>query len=373
MSFSEFDQRCMARALELAERGLNTTDPNPRVGSVIARGHKIIGEGWHERAGELHAEILALRAAGDASGGADVFVTLEPCSHFGRTPPCVDALLKAGVRRVVCAMVDPDPRVRGSGIKRLEDAGIRVESGLCEAEARALNPGYIRRMERGLPWVRVKLGSSLDGRIALANGESRWITSEESRADVQQWRARSSAILTGSGTVLKDNPRLDARPASQAQARQPLRIVLDSQLRTPLDARILDAPGKVHIFTSADSPRRAQFEARGVAVETVARAARGLDLRAVLGRLVEMEANEIWVESGPRLAGALLGDGLVNEAILYLAPCVLGSGAQGMFDLPAISSLEQRVKLEFRDVRRIGPDIRIIAACTEQANQCSGG
>jgi diaminohydroxyphosphoribosylaminopyrimidine deaminase / 5-amino-6-(5-phosphoribosylamino)uracil reductase len=366
VSFSEFDQRCMLRALELAERGLNTTDPNPRVGSVVAREQKIIGEGWHERAGEAHAEIVALRAAGEASRGADIYVTLEPCTHVGRTPPCVDALLKAGVGRVVCAMVDPNPLVRGSGVARLRDAGVKVESGLSEAEARALNPGFIRRMERGLPWVRVKLGASLDGRTALADGESRWITSEESRADVQQWRARSSVILTGSGTVVKDNPRLDARSTpSQAQSRQPLRVVLDSELRIPLDARILDAPGRALIFTSADASRRTLFEARGVAVEILRRDSRGLDLSALMQRLAQMEVNEIWVESGPRLAGALLGAGLVNEIVTYLAPSVLGSTAQAMFELEPLASLRQRVKLRFTDVRRIGPDIRIVAAYEE--------
>ncbi len=354
----------MLRALELAERGLNTTDPNPRVGSVVARGQTIIGEGWHERAGEAHAEIVALRAAGEASRGADLYVTLEPCSHSGRTPPCVDALLQAGISRVVCAMVDPNPRVHGSGISRLRDAGVSVESGLCEVEARALNPGYIRRMERGLPWVRVKLGASLDGRTALAEGESRWITSEESRADVQGWRARSSVILTGSGTVLKDNPRLNARSSgAQVPARQPLRVVLDTRLRIALDARILDAPGRALIFTSADAAQRARFEARGIAVESLPRESRGLDLGALMKRLAQLEMNEVWVESGPRLAGALLAAGLVNEIVAYLAPCVLGSSAQAMFALEPLVSLEQRVKLRFQDVRRIGPDIRIVAEC----------
>ena len=362
MSFSEFDQRCMLRALELAERGLNTTDPNPRVGSVVAREQKIIGEGWHERAGEAHAEIVALRGAGEASRGADIYVTLEPCTHFGRTPPCVDALLRAGVRRVVCAMVDPNPRVRGSGIARLRNAGVSVESGLCEAAARALNPGYIRRMEHGLPWVRVKLGASLDGRTALADGESRWITSEESRADVQQWRARSSVILTGSGTVLKDDPRLDARLSGpETQARQPLRVVLDTQLRIPLDARILDAPGRALIFTGADASRRAQLEARGVTVENLRCDSRGLDLGALMARLAQMEVNEVWVESGPRLAGALLDAGYVNEIVAYIAPCVLGSTAQAMFALEPLATLQERVKLRFRDVRRIGADLRIVA------------
>lgn len=366
MSFSEFDRRCMERALELAERGLNTTDPNPRVGSVVALGGAVVGEGWHERPGEPHAEVLALRAAGEHSRGATVYLTLEPCSHFGRTPPCVDAVLAAGVARVVCAMIDPDPRVRGMGIAKLRSAGIAVESGLCEAQARALNPGFIRRMEQALPWVRVKFGASLDGRTALANGTSRWITSEEARADVQRWRARSSAILTGSGTVLKDDPRLDVRaPSSEsAEVRQPLRVILDSELRTPPGARILEAPGKVLIMTgAASSPRRSELEGRGIAVESVARAGAGLDLRAVMQRLAQIEINEVWVEAGPRLAGALLQERLVNEVVAYLAPTVLGSSARGMFDLPGLASLEQRWPLEFSDVRQIGPDIRVVAAC----------
>ena len=366
MSFSEFDRRCMARALELAERGLYTTDPNPRVGSVVALGETVVGEGWHERPGEPHAEVLALRAAADRSRGATVYVTLEPCTHFGRTPPCVDAVLASGAARVVCAMVDPNPRVRGMGIAKLRSAGLAVESGLCEAQARALNPGFIRRMEQSLPWVRVKFGASLDGRTALANGTSRWITSEEARADVQLWRARSSAILTGSVTVLRDDPRLDVRslPSQSAGVRQPLRVIVDTELRTPPGARILDAPGKVLILTGvAGGPRRAEFEARGISIEVAPRAARGLDLHAVLRRLSELEVNELWVEAGPRLAGALLQGNLVNEIVAYLAPSVLGSTARGMFDLPELASLDQRTRLVFHDVRRIGPDIRVIAAC----------
>lgn len=364
MAFNEFDRRCMARALELAALGMSTTDPNPRVGSVITRGSKVVGEGWHERAGHAHAEVIALVMAGDATRGATVYVTLEPCAHSGRTPPCADALVKAGVGRVVCAMVDPNPSVSGTGIERLKAAGITVESGLMEAEARALNPGFIRRMERGVPWVRVKLGASIDGRTALANGASRWITSEEARADVQNWRARSSVVLTGSGTVLKDNPRLDVRAAEAKEVRQPLRVILDTELRTPPKARILDAPGRTLIFTgpSNSGQRGAEFETRGVPIETMPRGKEGLDLRAVLNRLAEMEANEIWVECGPRLAGSFLREGLADELVFYFAPSVLGSSAQGMFELPAISSLDSALKLEFNDVRRIGPDLRIIAA-----------
>jgi diaminohydroxyphosphoribosylaminopyrimidine deaminase/5-amino-6-(5-phosphoribosylamino)uracil reductase len=363
--FNEFDRRCMAHALQIAERGMNTTDPNPRVGCLITRGSKAVGEGWHERAGQAHAEVIALVMAGDGARGATVYVTLEPCSHAGRTPPCVDALLKAGVSRVVCAMVDPNPHVRGAGIERLRSAGITVESGLMEAEARALNPGHISRMERGMPWVRVKIGASLDGRTALANGTSQWITSEEARADVHSWRARSSVILTGSGTVLRDDPRLDVRTSNEPKEdRQPLRVILDTELRTPPKARILDAPGRALILTSPSSGQRGVgFESRGVSIETMPRGTSGLDLRAVLNRLTEMESNEVWVEAGPRLTGALLAEGLVDEVIVYLAPSALGSAAQGMFELPVFTALEQRIKLEYRDVRRIGPDLRVIAAC----------
>jgi diaminohydroxyphosphoribosylaminopyrimidine deaminase/5-amino-6-(5-phosphoribosylamino)uracil reductase len=364
MAFNEFDRRCMARALELAALGMATTDPNPRVGSVITRGSKVIGEGWHERAGHAHAEVIALVMAGDATRGATVYVTLEPCAHFGRTPPCADALVKAGVGRVVCAMIDPNPSVSGTGIERLKAAGITVESGLMEAEARALNPGFIRRMERGLPWVRIKLGASIDGRTALASGASRWITSEESRADVQTWRARSSVILTGSGTVLEDNPRLDVRAGAEAKdVRQPLRVILDTELRTPPQARILDAPGRTLILTGPESgDRGAAFETQGVSIESMPRGEEGLDLRAVLNRLTELEANEIWVECGPRLAGSFVREGLADELVLYFAPSILGSSALGMFEFPSLTSLDAAVKFEFRDVRRIGPDLRVIAA-----------
>lgn len=361
--FSAFDRQCMARALELAERGLDTADPNPRVGCVIAKGEAIVGEGWHERAGEPHAEIHALRNAGVASAGATLYVTLEPCTHHGRTPPCVDAVIEARVRRVVCGMVDPNPRVRGSGIGRLLTAGVEAESGLLEAQARALNCGFVRRMEQGLPWVRVKLAASLDGRTALANGESRWITGEAARADVQRWRARSSAILTGSGTILRDDPRLTARLADDAPAsRQPLRVIADSELRTPATARVLSPPGQAVIFTAAsDHPRRKELAARGARIETVSRGPQGVDLRELLTRLGELEVNEVWVESGPKLAGALVRAELVNELVIYVAPALLGQHARGMFELPEVTALEQRRLLTFDDVRLIGQDLRIVA------------
>jgi diaminohydroxyphosphoribosylaminopyrimidine deaminase/5-amino-6-(5-phosphoribosylamino)uracil reductase len=269
--FSDFDRFAMTRALELAARGLETTDPNPRVGCVIARGDRIIGEGWHQRAGEAHAEAVALNAArGENTEGTTVYVTLEPCSHHGRTPPCMEALIAAHVGRVVFAVGDPDPRVSGRGAQGLHAAGIRVESGLMEAEAMELNVGYMGRLRDGRPWVRLKLAMSLDGRTALANGVSQWITSEASRTDVQHWRARSSAILTGAGTILSDDPRLDVRLPGENR-RQPLRVVLDSRLRTPPNARLFTTGGDVVLLTSSDPPleKVAALEASGAQVETM--------------------------------------------------------------------------------------------------------
>jgi diaminohydroxyphosphoribosylaminopyrimidine deaminase/5-amino-6-(5-phosphoribosylamino)uracil reductase len=365
VSFSEFDQRCMRRALELAERALETTDPNPRVGSVVARDQQIIGEGWHERPGEAHAEVLALRAAGDASRGADLYVTLEPCSHFGRTPPCINALLEAGVGRVVCAMVDPDSRVRGSGIARLKEAGVKVESGLCEVDARALNPGFIQRLEHGLPWVRVKFGASLDGRTALADGQSRWITSEESRADVQRWRARSSAVLTGAGTVLADDPRLDVRlpePAAGTPRRQPLRVVLDGRLRTPAGARLFSTGGEVLLLTalaSLDEARAAALSAHGARIETLPASDGRLELPAVLDRLGELEMNEVLVEAGPTLAGELVQQQLADELLLYVAPKLLGPTARALLEIPAPRELKEASALRVFDTLPVGEDLRL--------------
>ena len=269
--FSDFDRSAMQRALTLAVRGLETTDPNPRVGCVIAQRGRIIGEGWHERAGEPHAEVAALRAAGSQAAGAAVYVTLEPCSHHGRTPPCVEALIAARVARVVIATDDPNPLVDGKGAAALRAAGIAVESGLLAQEATELNAGFFKRMRSGRPLVRVKLAMSLDGRTALANGESRWITGEAARADVHHWRARSSAILTGVGTVLADDPRLDVRLPGEAGGprRQPLRVVLDTELRTPAAARLFEMPGEVLILTGLTSPdnaRAASLTARGARI-----------------------------------------------------------------------------------------------------------
>ena len=352
------DSHWMARALQLAERGLHTTSPNPRVGCVLVQGDAVVGDGWHERAGEPHAEVHALRAAGSKARGATAYVTLEPCSHHGRTPPCADALIAAGVSRVVCAMQDPNPQVAGSGLARLVAAGIEVESGLMEAAARELNTGFVSRMTRGVPWVRSKIAASLDGRTALANGISQWITGEAARQDVQRWRARSCAVLTGSGTLLADDPQLNVRIDTE---RQPLRVVLDSALRTPPAARILQG-GKVLLFTaSQDAHKRAALEARGAEVLRLADAQGRVDLHAVLRELARRGINEVLVEAGRTLNGALLRAGLVDELVLYLAPQLLGDAARGMADLGGLVRLEQKVELDWRDVRRIGNDLRITA------------
>ncbi|HEY4645531.1 MAG TPA: bifunctional diaminohydroxyphosphoribosylaminopyrimidine deaminase/5-amino-6-(5-phosphoribosylamino)uracil reductase RibD [Steroidobacteraceae bacterium] len=370
---SGFDSQCMSRALELAERGLTTTNPNPRVGCVIAKDGTVISEGWHERAGEPHAEIHALRGAGEAARNATMYVTLEPCTHFGRTPPCVDAVIASRVARVVCAMSDPNPRVSGEGIKRLRAAGIDVTAGLLETEARALNNGYVQRMEKGLPWVRLKLAASLDGRIALADGTSRWITGAAARADVQRWRARSSAILTGAATVLRDDPQLNVRLDDGKPAeRQPLRVIADSELRTSPAARVLSPPGQVMIFAARPAgAARSRLESRGACIETVPAAPGGIDLSAVMRRLGELEVNEVWVEAGARLAGALISARLVNELVVYFAPDLLGDKARGMFELPELFALEGKWPLKFADVRLIGRDLRVIAECLPESSRPS--
>ncbi|HVS76558.1 MAG TPA: bifunctional diaminohydroxyphosphoribosylaminopyrimidine deaminase/5-amino-6-(5-phosphoribosylamino)uracil reductase RibD [Steroidobacteraceae bacterium] len=364
---TEFDRRMMARALALAERGLETTHPNPRVGCVIVQDEEVVGEGWHERAGEPHAEINALRAAGPRGAGATVYVTLEPCSHHGRTPPCVDALIAARVARVVFASQDPNPRVSGRGAEALRRAGVAVESGLLQDEAADLNPGFFKRMRSGRPWVRVKLAMSLDGRTALANGASQWITGPAAREDVQHWRARSSAILTGIGTVLADDPRLDIRLPGPSRA-QPMRVVLDTQLRMPLEARLLSVGGKVMILTGADrgdpgaerATRRAQFASRGAIVEEVPRAGGdGLDLAAVLDLLGRRELNEVWVEAGARLAGALLGQSLADELLVYIAPKLLGPQARPLVELGELRELPSAPGFRIVESRQVGEDLRV--------------
>lgn len=359
MKFSAFDEVAMRRALELAARGLNSTHPNPRVGAVLARDQEIIGEGWHERPGEPHAEPNALRDAGERARGATAYVTLEPCSHFGRTPPCVDALLAAGVRRVVYAIGDPNPRVNGAGAARLKAAGVIVESGLLEREAEELNAGFMMRMRAGRPFVRLKSGASLDGRIALANGKSKWITSEESRADVQLWRAQSGALLTSAATVLADDPRLDVRIETP---RQPLRVVLDRRRQVKKSARILAPPGEVLLFAGLAARRtvRGTPEKSGEARIERVRLARGhLDLERVFARLGELEINDVLVEAGPRLTGALLKAGLVDEWLVYIAPLLLGSHARPLAALPAITRIAAARRFELYESTQVGTDIRL--------------
>jgi diaminohydroxyphosphoribosylaminopyrimidine deaminase/5-amino-6-(5-phosphoribosylamino)uracil reductase len=346
----------MARALELARRGLWTADPNPRVGCVLVQDDRVVGEGWHERAGGPHAEIVALAAAGKSARGATAYVTLEPCCHHGRTPPCTDALIAAGVARVVYALRDPNPRVDGGGVARLEAAGIAVEGGILEPEARELNQGFVSRMTRGRPWVTVKLAASLDGGTALPGGASRWITGEAAREDVQRLRARSSAVLTGSGTVIADDPRLDVR--LEGAERQPLRVVLDSRLRTPPGARILAPPGRALILcTEVNESRAAQLRAAGAEVEAVRGAAGNVDLEAALDFLAARQVNELLVECGAGLAGALFAAGLVDELMLYLAPTILGHGARPLAILDAPASMAERLEFEFAGRREVGDDL----------------
>ena len=355
--FSAADHACMARALRLAERGLYSTSPNPRVGCVIVRDGQVVGEGWHERAGGPHAEVHALRAAGKAARGAAVYVTLEPCSHHGRTPPCAHALIDAGVARVVAAMRDPYPQVSGRGIELLTLAGIRVEVGLMQAEARALNPGFIARMTRGRPWVRVKTAASLDGKTALQSGASKWITGEVARADVQRWRARACAILTGVGTVLADDPHLNVRGVDTP--RQPMRVIVDGRLDTPPAARILDGGGVLIACAVEHGERRRALEAAGAEVLRLPGGEGRVDLPALLTELARRGVNELHVEAGARLNGALLEAGLVDEWLAYFAPVVLGHDARGLFQLPALTDMAGRRNFRLEDIRRLGRDLRL--------------
>jgi diaminohydroxyphosphoribosylaminopyrimidine deaminase/5-amino-6-(5-phosphoribosylamino)uracil reductase len=360
MTLTDADARYMARALQLARRGLYTTDPNPRVGCVIVKDGKIIGEGWHQRAGEPHAEIHALQQAGAQSQSAGVYLTLEPCCHQGRTPPCTDALIRAGVKRVVAAMRDPNPRVGGKGLEALLQSGITVTAGLMEAEAEALNPGFVSRMRQGRPYVRVKLAASLDGRTALARGESRWITGETARADVQKWRARSSAILTGVSTVLADDPRLTVRELDIG--RRPLRIVLDSGLRMPPTSAMLRQPGKTLVVAAKQEQAAARaLQQAGAEVVFIPTETGGIDLAALMPHLASREVNELLVEAGATLAGALLEAQMVDELVLYYAPCILGSQERPMFNLPVLERLADRIALEITDRRAVGQDWRVIA------------
>lgn len=334
----------MARAIELAEKGLFTTKPNPRVGCVIVRDDQIVGEGWHQWAGENHAEVVALKAAGSRAQGATAYVSLEPCSHQGRTPPCTRALIEAGVTRTVAAIEDPNPRVSGSGLEILRMAGIRTESGLMAKEAEQLNRGFIKRMKTGKPYILSKIGMSLDGRIALSNGESQWITSPEARADVHLLRARCSAVVTGRGTFLKDHPSLNARPHPDlGPLRQPARVLLDSRGICPRVGPFFENPGDAHVLT----------------LETFKSGGPHLDLPDVIDWLGAEEYNEVLFECGPTLNGALLKAGLVDEWLIYLAPKVLGSSAQGAFTLAEMVRLAECPELALKSHMQLGPDLRL--------------
>lgn len=365
--FSVLDAEFMARAIRLAERGWNTTHPNPRVGCVLVKDGVVVGEGWHERAGGPHAEVVALRAAGSAARGSTAYVSLEPCSHHGRTPPCALGLIEAGVSRVVAAMEDPNPLVSGRGLRLLQEAGIAASAGLLQSEAEALNRGFCKRMRTGRPWLFSKLAMSLDGRTAMASGESQWITGPEARADVQRLRASSSAILTGVETVLADDPALTVRLAHTQEsplARQPTRIIVDSRFRTPPSAKILGSSGNAVILgldshlDQAEALRLAGVEVHGLAADAAGRVC----LSAVMDWLGQRQFNEVMVEAGAILNGALLRSGLVDEWIIYQAPCVLGHEGRGLFNLPGLAKMADRYRFSVKEARSIGTDLRFTLA-----------
>jgi diaminohydroxyphosphoribosylaminopyrimidine deaminase/5-amino-6-(5-phosphoribosylamino)uracil reductase len=356
--FTPADEHLMARALKLAQRGLFTTTPNPRVGCLVVRDGAVVGEGFHERAGEAHAEIRALGEAGARAAGATVYVTLEPCNHHGRTPPCVDALIAARVKRVVAALRDPHPDARHGG-ERLADAGIEFEWGLLEDEARELNIGFVARMTRGRSWLRLKVAASLDGKTALADGRSRWITGEAARADGHRWRARACAILTGIGTVKEDDPQLTVRAVETS--RQPLRIVVDSRLEVPLGARVLDGGDVLVAAAVEDRGKIAALRDRGAEVVLLPNAAGKVELAELVRELGRRGLNEVHVEAGFRLNGSLVAAGVVDELLVYLAPSLIGEKGRGMFDLPAIDDLARARRLAWRDVLRLGNDLRLLA------------
>jgi diaminohydroxyphosphoribosylaminopyrimidine deaminase/5-amino-6-(5-phosphoribosylamino)uracil reductase len=361
MSFSAADHAFMARALQLARRGLYCTSPNPRVGCVMVRDGRVIGEGWHEGAGLPHAEAVALSAivgAGDAAKGATAYVTLEPCSHFGRTPPCAEALIDAGVARVVAAMQDPNPLVAGRGLAKLTAAGMDVTVGLLAGEANELNIGFVSRMTRGRPWLRLKVAASLDGKTALNNGVSQWITGPDARRDAHAWRARSCAVLTGIGTVKDDNPRLTVREVQTT--RQPLRVVIDSRLEMPPDAAVLDG-GNVLIAAARDNERSAALRVRGAEIVLLPNAQGKVDLPGLLRELGRRGINEVLAEAGTRLNGSLLREGCVDELLIYQAPILIGDAARGMFGLAELADLAGVMRLNIIERRAVGADFRIRA------------
>lgn len=365
---SVLDAAYMARALELARKGVYSTHPNPRVGCVIVRDGEIVGEGWHVRAGEPHAEVHALRQAGDKAKDATAYVTLEPCSHHGRTPPCADALVNAGVARVVAAMQDPNPDVAGRGLLRLMNAGIAVQSSVLESEARALNKGFLKRMEHGLPYVRVKLAMSLDGRTAMASGESQWITGPEARSAVQRLRAQSSVVLTGADTVLADNARLTVRPdelglnaelTALAATRPPLRVLVDGRLRVPLDAPFFKA-GNALVVTCAAASARERYHDEGHDMLALPSSGGHVDLRKLLVELAARGVNDVLVEAGPKLAGAFTRLGLVDEFQIFVAGKFMGSSARPLLDLP-LAQMSEALELKIVEMRAVGNDWRVIA------------
>ena len=358
MDFSAEDFQFMARALRLAERGLYTTTPNPRVGCVLVKDAKIVGEGWHERAGGPHAEVVALTAAGTDAEGATAYVSLEPCSHHGRTPPCTDALIAAKVVRVVAAMQDPNPQVSGGGIANLRAAGIIAEAGVLENEARELNIGFVSRMTRARPWMRVKIAASLDGKTALKNGVSQWVTGPDARRDGHHWRARSCAVMTGIGTLRDDDPQLTVRDI--ATSRQPLRIVVDSRLRITPEAKLLDG-GAVLVATAVQDAAKARaLEAKGAAVVVLPNPEGKVDLLRLTQHLAGLGINEVLVEAGMNLNSALLRARVVDELLIYLAPHLLGDAARGMLDLGELTEMDRRLQLNIQETRMIGPDLRIL-------------
>jgi len=359
--FSHEDCAHMARALQLAARGANTVHPNPMVGCVLVKNGEVVGEGWHEQAGEAHAEINALREAGEQANGATAYVSLEPCAHSGKTPPCTEALINAGVSRVVAAMEDPYDEVAGRGLESLREAGIETEVGLMQTTAEALNTGFVSRVTRSRPWVRLKIAAGLDGAIAMESGESQWITGPEARDDVQKLRARSGAVMTGIGTVLADDPALNVRAKGiDTRGFQPLRVVLDSRLSMPHKAKMLELPGDTLICCTGDHDAT-ELEAAGAEVQAFGAHGEVVNVYEVLAALGEREINDVLVEAGPRLAGYLLEKDLIDELVIYQSPHIMGSNTRGMFTTPSWTALADRRTLDIMDTRRIGADTRITA------------
>lgn len=367
MNQKSADQTFMARAIQLARKGQYTTHPNPRVGCVIVKNDQIIAEGFHQRAGLAHAEINSINAATESLTGSTAYVTLEPCSHTGKTPPCADALIKSGIDRVVIAMQDPSPQVAGNGIKKLKDAKIDVEVGILEAEAQALNPGFNKRMQQGLPWIRLKMAMSMDGRTAMASGESQWITGAAARADVQRLRASADAILTGIGTALSDDPSLNVRLTAdelkiEGEVQQPLRVVLDSKLQISRKAKMISLAGDTLIYTCADDLQKLKrLESAGARFTLFKSTSGQLSLPQVIEDLAKQQINEVHVEAGATLCGALLKQQLVDELIVYMAPSIMGSNARGLFDLPGLDQMQDKINLDIQDIRAVGNDWRIKA------------